>query len=316
MPQKILITGFKGLIGSALIQKLKKLDIELMLLDIKATDPNHYGDICNIDHIKNRISDCDGIVHLAAISRVILGERDPNLCWQTNVGGLQNILKEMANCKKKPWLIFASSREVYGQPNILPVVEDSLLQPVNIYGRSKVEGERLVQEAKMSGLRTSIIRLSNVFGSIFDHADRVVPAFAKAAAFDGQLRVDGANHTFDFTHVNDVALGITSLIQMLQIEKETPPPIHFVSEKATTLDELAHLAIKLANSKATITYAPSRSFDVAHFVGCANRAKTLLNWQAQTTIEQGLDQLILDFKKTNQQSNLFHQHFNQSDDVK
>ncbi|MEO8630408.1 MAG: NAD-dependent epimerase/dehydratase family protein [Betaproteobacteria bacterium] len=58
------------------------------------------------------------------------------------------VIEEAERQHQPPWLIFASSREVYGQPASLPATEDAPLRPVNVYGRSKLEGEYLVDAAR------------------------------------------------------------------------------------------------------------------------------------------------------------------------
>ena len=297
---RILITGSCGLIGTGLTPILQKHGADLRFLDLAAHD-DAAGDVRDIKRVRAAIDGCHGVIHLAAISRVIWGEQQPKLCWETNVGGLRNVLESAALSQHKPWIIFASSREVYGQPDHLPANENCPVRPVNIYGRSKVEGESLVEAAQRDGIRACTIRLSNVFGSIDDHVDRVVPAFARTAAFGGELRVDGADHTFDFTHIDDVARGITMLATLLSKGGSVPPPIHFVSGVPTTLQQLAELAIRLASSNSTLRHAPPRDFDVAQFVGSTERAKRLLGWTTKVSLEAGLQRLISDFSnKLNQ----------------
>ena len=87
---------------------------------------------------------------------------------------------------------FAGSREGYGRPRRLPANADTPLSTVNRDGRSKVEGERLVAAARADGLRTATVRLANGHGTTLDHADRVVPACARAAAGGNSMRIDGA----------------------------------------------------------------------------------------------------------------------------
>jgi UDP-glucose 4-epimerase len=197
-----------------------------------------------------------------------------------------------------PWMIFASSREVYGQADALPVSEDTPLRPVNVYGRSKVTGEQLVDAARR-GMRACVVRLSNVYGCTHDHADRVVPAFSLAAVLGAVLRVDGAGHTFDFTHVDDTTRGIAALVEHLDRGGEPPPPVQFLTGAPTTLGQLASLAISLAGG-GSIVEAPPRSFDVSRFYGSAARAQTLLDWLARISIEDGLARLIEDFRATRQ----------------
>ncbi|MDE8344863.1 MAG: NAD(P)-dependent oxidoreductase [Acidocella sp.] len=296
MSHRILITGSSGLVGTALISELASRNVRIQQFDIRG-GADAFGDVRDSQSVQKALQNCDGVIHLAAISRVVWGERDPDLCWSTNVDGLRNVLDAAASSPCFPWVIFASSREVYGQPLILPASEETPLQPVNIYGRSKVEGEKLVDEARQNGLRACTIRLSNVFGTTFDHADRVVPAFARGAVKGDALRVDGANHTFDFTHVDDVARGIALLVEHLLAGKSLPPPIHFVSGLPTTLGELASLAIRIARSNSNTLIAPPRDFDVARFYGSPTRAHDLLGWTPFVGLKEGLTRLIQAFSE-------------------
>lgn len=293
--KRILITGSEGLIGLVVRAELAALGFSVKGLDLRGAGTEH-GDVRDPAQVARAIALCDGILHLAAVSRVVWGERDPHLCWTTNVGGLQNVLDAAAKQKRPPWIIFASSREVYGQPVHFPATEDAELSPMNVYARSKVEGERMVWDARERGMRTSIIRLSNVFGRTSDHADRVVPAFAKAAVSGLPLRVDGGTNTFDFTHVDDVSSGIVALVQRMSSGAAETPPIQFVSGVATTLEELAELALELAQSKSVVVRAPSRNFDVARFYGSPQRALAVLDWAPRVPLREGLARLIADFE--------------------
>lgn len=265
-------------------------------LDLRGDGPNH-GDVTRAADIEAAIRDCAGVVHLAAVSRVVWGERDPELCWRTNVAGVQNVILAALAQQSKPWILFSSSREVYGQSTSLPVVETVPLNPLNVYARSKVEGERIILDARNQGLQTAVIRLSNVYGCTNDHADRVIPAFARAA-FEGlTLRVDGSNHTFDFTHVDDVVRGITSLIGVLESGAQSLSPVHLVSGHPTSLGELAALCRRLANSDSSVTEAAPRSYDVAQFYGDPTLAGTVLGWTSEIPLEAGLMRLISDFRQ-------------------
>jgi len=295
MNSRILITGSSGLVGTALVRELSASGVAIVRFDIRAKGEG-YGDIHNRDQLRAAMENVSGVIHLAAVSRVVWGEHDPELCWSTNVGGVTNVLELSLNSPLKPWVIFASSREVYGQPEKIPVVEDCPISPVNTYGRSKAEGERLVAEARRAGLRACTIRLSNMFGSVADHADRVVPAFARAAAFGQELRVDGVDHTFDFTHIDDVARGIVTMAGLLAAGEDALPPIHLVSGTPTTLGELANLAIWIGKSGATIRTATPRDFDVARFFGSPARAKDLIGWQPLIKLDEGVTRLINDFR--------------------
>lgn len=171
------------------------------------------------------------------------------------------------------------------------------MNPLNVYARSKAEGERVVLEARSQGLQTAVVRLSNVYGCTQDHADRVIPAFTRAAVEALPLRVEGSNHTFDFTHVNDVVRGIGALIGLLESGAQSLPPVHLVSGHPTSLGELAATCCRLAKSDAVVTEAEPRSYDVAQFYGSPARAQELLDWKTEISLEAGLTGLIEDFRQ-------------------
>jgi nucleoside-diphosphate-sugar epimerase len=291
---RILVTGFHGLIGTALVTAFNEAGYAVRGLDLRGFGESH-GDIRNRADVERALDECVGVVHLAAVSRVIDGERNPTICWETNVEGTRNVL-DAALCQvRSPWMIYASSREVYGQPLSLPATEDTTRAPVNIYGRSKVAAEDLTSS---SPLQTAIVRFSNVYGWTGDHANRVVPAFARQAADGCPLRVDGSGHTFDFTHLNDTVRGVLAVVHRLERGDELPP-LHFLTGTPTTLGELATMAVDLAGSTSTIHEAPPRSYDVSSFYGDTTRVAKLLGWQAEVPIRHGLARLIQDFRLQN-----------------
>ena len=294
MSYRVLITGSEGLVGGALRAALAARGHEIVGLDLRGTNSEH-GDVRDAGRIREAIAGCRGVVHLAAISRVIWAERSPNDCRSTNVVGVRHVLEAALEQSARPWVLFASSREVYGQPRYLPATEDAPFSPVNVYGHSKVEGERLVEEARAAGLRAAIVRLSNVYGSTLDHADRVAPAFARAAVEGSAIRIDGAECTFDFTHIDDTVRGMVALMERLEAGC-TPPPVHLLTGIPTTLRELAELAMALAGENVPVSEAAPRSFDVSRFHGDPSRALELLGWEARVMLREGLERLVLDFR--------------------
>ena len=293
MSHRILVTGTEGLIGSALRASLEACGGEVVGLDLRGAG-SEEGDVRDPLRVRDAIDGCRGVVHLAAVSSVVWGERDPERCWSTNVGGLRNVLDAADARTPRPWILFASSREVYGQPHRLPATEDTPLRPVNVYGRSKVEGERLVDQAKGRGLRAATVRLSNVYGSARDHADRVVPAFARAAVSGNAIRMEGAECTFDFTHIDDTIRGMVALIDRLEIGPA--PPVHLLTGTPTTLRDLAALAIDVVGGTTPVVEAPPRSFDVSRFHGDPSRARELLGWEPRVVLRAGLERLVRDLR--------------------
>lgn len=303
MRKKVLVTGSEGLIGSAIIKQLEARGMFTSQLDICAEEEINRGDVRDHRAVSRAMTDCSGVIHLAAVSRVVWGEQRPDLCWETNVMGTKNVLTAASHMDQKPWVIYGSSREVYGHPQSLPVPEDAPLAPVNIYGRSKAASEELVNQARVKNLITAIVRFSNVYGSTSDHSDRVVPAFARAASRCEPLRVDGADHVFDFNHLEDTVRGLAALVDTLEQGVNDLPPIHFVTGVSTTLGELADMAIELAHSSSTTVLSAPRSYDVARFIGNPSRAQNLLGWTPRIGIRDGVKRLIQDFRDLDNQGN-------------
>ncbi len=283
----ILVTGSEGLIGRHLTKRLKDSGLPVRRFDIRRSARE---DTRNPEAVAGALSGVTGVVHLAAVSRVIWGERDPQLCWRVNVDATKGLLQACID-GARPWLIFASSREVYGQARRLPVKEDDALLPLNTYARSKCEGERLVVAAGSSGILTNIVRFSSVYGCPHDHEDRVAMAFARTAATGGVMSLEGGSTTLDFTSIVDVIDGLFRLVQST-IERERFPPIHFVSGRGTTLRELAETAAKFARKEVALKETAPRSFDVSTFVGNPDRAERLLRWRAQADFETEMSKLI------------------------
>lgn len=293
----LLVTGSKGLIGSALTMKLSQLGFAFKPFDVRfESSHSGSGNICDKDSVSTAVEGCTGIIHLAGTSRVISGEKDPELCRKQNVEGTGNVIEAALSSPLKPWVIYASSREVYGQQDLLPVTEDTVLRPMNVYAHSKVAAEKIVKDAREEGLITSVLRFSNVFGSPFDHEDRVIPAFCRAALLGENLYVEGGENTFDFTFVDDVVRGIVAVIGLLNKTPQNLSPIHFTTGRGITLREAASIITERAKSFSLIKEAPPRSFDVSRFYGNPSRAKELLGWAPQFSFEEAIDKFLSSLK--------------------
>lgn len=296
---KILITGSAGFIGSALKVLLEKVGIETVLYDIR---DNPKDDVKDFPRFRSKIKNIEGVIHLAAVSRVKIAQENPLECIQTNIGGTINILdaarQEMVN-GKPPWIIFGSSREVYGEPKTLPVTEESPRNAINIYGISKVTGEDLCKMyTEHYRLKTRVLRFSNVYTGLKDQLDRVIPKFILQALKDEDLVINGTGEQlFDFTYINDTIQAIYACIE--EVLKSNNPFDHFniSSGKPVTLRELAELIIKKTDSNSHLKFTKSRSYDVNKFYADPIKAKRNLKFFPKILIDEGIELAIKELNK-------------------
>lgn len=280
---RILVTGSEGLIGARLIERLSARGDEVVSFDIRraADIIEDIGDPAALA----AIGPVDGVFHLAAISRVAWGETRPDLCERTNERGTANLIQALRAQAAEAWLVFASSREVYGDPEQLPIDEAAPLAPINAYGRSKAAGERLVADG---GLRHAIVRLSSVYGTMNDHHDRAIPALLARALAELPLRLTGSGNRFDFVHVDDSVAGLLAAAGILAAGGGSLPPVHLASGTGTSLGELAAMIVAITGSSSPVEALPPRPFDVGGFVGDPARAAAILGWRARVALTDGI----------------------------
>ena len=291
---KILITGSAGFIGSALKKFLEERGIEVVPYDLKDTPANDTRVLINV---KEKMKGVDGVVHLAAVSRVIKAYEDPLECINTNVGGTINVL-EASKLGNKPWVIFGSSREVFGESRPLPVTEETPCHPMNVYGIAKIAGEDLCKIfSKDYGLKTRVLRFSNVYTGKADQLDRVIPKFIIQAAKNEDITINGTGQEiFDFTYINDSIQGIWGSIQEIQKSQQMYNDFILATGRPTSLQELAETIIKVLNSQSQIKYSQGRSYDVNKFYADPAKAKQILGYNPSIDLEEGIGLAIKDLK--------------------
>ena len=267
---KILITGALGMIGRALSENLlQKEGYAVDGIDIKVFPDSMAGSKLHFyridirdnatitDLIVNGKYDC--IVHLAAISRVVDGEKDKPNCIQTNYVGTRNIIDAVAKYSPTTHVIFASSREVYGEQKMLPVSEDAELLPINVYGFYKLLAEQYIRTTLSN---FTILRLCNVYGSLNDLPGRVIPNFVRRAITGETMTIEGGSQMIDFTHIQDTVWAFAQCIELISagiVNKET---ITISPGEGHTLQEIVEILSSELGRSLNVRVTPERNYDV------------------------------------------------------
>jgi UDP-glucose 4-epimerase len=265
---RVTVTGGAGFIGHHLVGRLVGLGHDVTVLDNlhrgSFERPGLLGSRC-VEGDVRWLEDCasafegaDAVVHLAAQSNVMGSQSDPDYTYATNVAGTWNVVRAAAKASARH-LIFASSREVYGNARCLPVAETAPLAPHNLYGASKVAGEVLVSSLPEASPGTSILRLANVVGP--GDSGRVVPLWLTNARCGAPLTVFGGAQTLDLV---PVAFVCDVLARVLEVGP-LPGPINVGSGSGTPILELAGRITSLTNSSSTIEVVAARDVEVTHF---------------------------------------------------
>ncbi|MFZ2603350.1 MAG: NAD(P)-dependent oxidoreductase, partial [Candidatus Omnitrophota bacterium] len=234
----VLITGGAGFIGRYLAWDILKSGVKVVVFDnlmIKSVLPLNFHSNCNQGEIydndsrgiivKGDIRDSsllketfqryqpDSIIHLAAISDSNVALQSPKECRSVNVDGLNNIFTVLSKVSKVERFIFVSSSYVYGDFNYEPADELHPLNPQHIYGKTKLEGEKMtVSFCTKNNIYYTIIRPTAVygFGSSLQRVccKMIIDALAKKEII---IHNDG-NQKLDFTHIDDLIQGFSKIL--------------------------------------------------------------------------------------------------------
>lgn len=304
---KILITGGAGFIGSHLCDKYTKDGHTVFCLDnFSSGDLNNVkhlldcrnyklikGDIRDIGLLEKIMWDVEVVFHLAAQIHVDRSYIEPKLTYEVNVIGTQNVL-EAARTYDVNKVIFASTSEVYGSAQYVPIDEEHPLNAPHPYGASKIAADRMCNAyVKTYGMNISILRFFNIFGqrqrdigyggviSIFTR--RVLSNMPPIIYGDGL-------QTRDYTYIED---AVKAYDLVLNYNKPITEPINFGSGREETILDLANMIIKLSDKKdIRPIHMKSRIGEVKRLIADASRAKNLLGWEPEYQLEKGLARFV------------------------
>jgi nucleoside-diphosphate-sugar epimerase len=296
--KKILITGSSGTIGTRLGEKLLNLGYEIIGVDWKKNKWHKnlekrttHLDLRNKNLVLKKLpKKVDLIIHLAANARVYELVKNPDLAID-NMITIYNIL-EYARINKIKNIIFASSREVYGNTKKAKHKEEDVKieNCESPYSVSKISGEALIHSYhKCFGINYVIIRFSNVYG-MYDESDRVIPLFIRKAIKNENFVVFGKDKILDFTYIDDAVEGTIKIIQ--KFDKIKNNTFNIATGKGTKILFVAQLIKKFLNSKSRIIIKQNRPGEVIKYIADISKARRLLNYEPKTNIIEGIKKTI------------------------
>ncbi len=306
---RILITGGSGFIGSHLAENLAKENHEVCTFD--ETDSPIYGtknfcavkgSILNFSQFREAATGFDLIIHLAGIAEPLRYCLQPKKVIDVNLKGSLNVLQTAIDLQAK--IIFASTSEVYGMNPDLPWAENDkrVLGPTQNHRWCYASCKSLIEHylfacQEQQLLDFVIVRFFNLYGPRLK--GRVIDKFITNAIKNEPITIHNSGmQSRTFMYINDALIVLKKIIDSNWLSGEV---YNIGTTTTTTIKELAYLIRDLCQSKSKIVYIDQKDIapgfqDIFHRIPNVDKAKSHFNWEATTSIKEGLQQTIPYFK--------------------
>jgi len=314
--KNVLITGGLGFIGSNLVRRLIKLGANVTIVD--SLIPEYGGNLFNINDIKNQLNvNISDIRDEFSLRYLVIGQD-----YLFNLAGQTSHMDSMANpftdleinsraqlcllesCRKNNpdiKIVFASTRQIYGKPQYLPVDEKHRLYPVDVNGINKMSGEWYhILYNNIYGLRASVLRLTNTYGPcmrIKDSRQTFLGIWIKLILEDKPFEVWGGEQLRDFLYVEDC---IDAMLLTMTKEETNAKVYNLGNDNIVSLKELASLLVKVNNSgEFNIREFPEdrKKIDIGDYYSDISLIRKELQWEPKISLEQGLEITLDYFRK-------------------
>jgi len=309
--KKVLITGGLGFIGSNLARRLIGLGAEITLVD--SLIPEYGGNMFNIsglkDKLKVNISDVrdehsmqalvngqDYLFNLAGQTSHMDSMQDPYTDLEINCRSQLSILEICRKFNPEIKIVFASTRQIYGKPDYLPVDEKHLLRPTDVNGINKMAGEWYhILFNNVYGIRTCALRLTNTIGPhmrVKDARQTFLGIWIKHLIEGKLFEVWGGEQLRDFTYVDDV---IDAFLITAATDEANGQIFNLGGNRVISLKDLADLLIEVnGGGEYSVRVFPEdrKRIDIGDFYADFKRIKDMLGWEPKITLQDGLSRTI------------------------
>jgi UDP-glucose 4-epimerase len=290
---KYFVIGGAGFIGRHLVDALVRRRDHVFVYGQDLTNAPIFsnnevefvkGDIRNLKLLMDSLLQYrpDTVIHLAAITSIKTCLDKPQESFDVNVYGTYSVA--VASAKSKSKLIFASSREVYGETTKTETSEESMLAPNNLYGVTKMLGENIVLWAcRKNGIDYTILRFTNVYGPGGDKYG--VQAIIQKVLRGDRIQVLGGDQVMNFVYIDDV---VRALLLCIENEKSSKQIFNVGSYDNVAVKDLVHKIVKLAGRNLEIERAPYRETETMFFRPDLSKIAKILNWTPLIDLDTGL----------------------------
>ncbi|NJL04779.1 MAG: NAD-dependent epimerase/dehydratase family protein [Chloroflexaceae bacterium] len=311
---RVLVTGGIGFIGSNLAHRLYACGAELTLVD--SLVPNYGGNLRNIhgiaEQVRVNIADVrdqysmnylvqghDYLFNLAGQTSHLDSMHDPYTDLEINCRAQLSILEACRNHNNSIKVVYASTRQIYGKPDYLPVDERHLLHPTDVNGINKMAGEWYhIVYNNVYGVRATALRLTNTYGPrmrVKDARQTFLGIWLKRVLDDEPILVFGDGLQMrDFTYIDDC---VDALLLAAVSPEADGQVFNLGSHETINLRNLAELLIAIhgSGSYEIVPFPPERKvIDIGDYYGDYRLIQGRLGWQPTISLRTGL-QRTLDF---------------------
>jgi UDP-glucose 4-epimerase len=309
--RKVLVTGGMGFIGSTLAHRLVGAGAVVTLVD--SLIPEYGGNPFNIagieDRVRVNVSDVrdphsmrhliqgqDVLFNLAGQASHLDSMEDPFTDLEINSRAQVSILEACRRHNPTVRLVFASTRQIYGRPQYLPVDEKHLLRPVDVNGVNKVAGEsyHLVYHDAY-GLRASSLRLTNTIGPrmrVKDARQTFLGVWVRLLLEGRPFEVWGGDQRRDFTYVDDV---VDALLLAADSERANGSFFNLGGREVVTLRELAEMLVEV-NGGGTFAMrdfpAERKQIDIGDYYADWTLIRDTLGWAPAVPLREALTRTL------------------------
>ena len=293
---KFVITGGAGFIGSHIAKYLVDKNHNVTIVDnlsrgrlenlskIKEQIEFKKIDILDFNSLKQVISNSDGVFHQAALTSVPESFTQKEKYHNVNVKGTENIFKLAKEFEKK--VVFASSSSIYGNTTSIPIQENFVKNPINPYGVTKLDDEKLAEKYHNLGVSIIGLRYFNVYGigQTNNYAGVITKFIDQINLNKFPIIFGDGTHTRDFISVEDVAKA-----NLLSMESNTDFSfLNIGTGISTSIKTLAEVMIDLSGKTLEISYDDLPLGDVKESLADVSLAKKLINWNYEISLKNGL----------------------------